>query len=205
MTRIIAGTAGGQRIRTTPGSATRPTSDRVREALFSALESLRGSLDGARVLDLYAGSGAVGLEACSRGAVHALLVERDRRAASVIRANARALGLTQPEVAASPVERLVQDQPRRPPYDVAFLDPPYALADRTVAAVVAGLAANGWLGAGAVVVVERSRRGAEWRWPEPVIPVQGRRYGETMLWYGRYARATGEKEGHASGGMPRIV
>ncbi|MBU2075293.1 MAG: RsmD family RNA methyltransferase, partial [Actinobacteria bacterium] len=93
MTRIIGGSAGGRRLETPRGEATRPTSDRVREALFSAVESWCGTLSGLRVLDLYAGSGALGLEACSRGADHALLVERDRRTAAVITANARTLGL----------------------------------------------------------------------------------------------------------------
>ncbi|HQW72588.1 MAG TPA: RsmD family RNA methyltransferase, partial [Ornithinibacter sp.] len=91
MTRIIAGTLGGRTLRTPPGSGTRPTSDRVREALFSALDA-RGAVAGARVLDLYAGSGALGLEAASRGAESVLLVESDRRAADVIAGNVRELG-----------------------------------------------------------------------------------------------------------------
>lgn len=185
MTRIIAGEVGGQRLRTVPGTGTRPTSDRVREALFSALESLRGPLPGARFLDLYAGSGAVGLEARSRGVAHSLLVERNRRAATVIEDNARRLHLADVEVCAAPVERLTRQPPSGAPYDVAFLDPPYSLPVAEVERVLAALTANGWLAAEAVVAVERSRRDDRWGWPEVLIPIRERRYGETMLWYGR--------------------
>ncbi len=95
MTRIVAGSAGGRRLRTPSGGRTRPTSDRVKEALFSALESQIGTLAGRRFLDLFAGSGAVGLEARSRGAQHVTLVERDPATAALIRANAKELGLDQ--------------------------------------------------------------------------------------------------------------
>src|SRR5262245_35713105 len=103
MTRIIGGKAGGRRISTPRGVNTRPTSDRVREALFSAIESWCGSLAGLRFLDLYAGSGAVGLEAWSRGAGVVTLVEQDRRTASMISANARTLGFSRAQVVAQPV------------------------------------------------------------------------------------------------------
>src|SRR6476620_12094520 len=105
MTRIIGGTAGGRRLRTPGGEATRPTSDRVREALFSALESRLGSLTGLRFLDLYAGSGAVGLEAMSRGAGVVTAVESDRRTARLVQQNADALGFRRAEVVAAPVEK----------------------------------------------------------------------------------------------------
>ncbi|MFV2120379.1 RsmD family RNA methyltransferase, partial [Streptomyces sp. Act-28] len=91
MTRVIAGAAGGRRLAVPPGNGTRPTSDRAREGLFSTWQSFLGTLDGIRVADLYAGSGAVGLEALSRGAAHALLVEADARAARTVRENVRAL------------------------------------------------------------------------------------------------------------------
>ena len=128
MTRIVAGSARGRRLRTPTGQRTRPTADRVREALFSALESALGSLEGLRVLDLYAGSGAVGLEAMSRGAGVATLVEGDRRTARLVQQNADDLGFRRAEVVAAPVEKAVALPPRAP-YDVAFLDPPYALGD----------------------------------------------------------------------------
>ncbi|GAA3217413.1 16S rRNA (guanine(966)-N(2))-methyltransferase RsmD [Streptomyces thermocoprophilus] len=113
MTRVIAGTAGGRRLAVPPGTGTRPTSDRAREGLFSTWQSLLGGpLDGERVLDLYAGSGAVGLEALSRGAGHTLLVEADARAARVVRDNVRNLGLPGAEVRAGKAEQIIRTPPR---------------------------------------------------------------------------------------------
>jgi len=132
MTRIISGSARGRRLAVPPGSSTRPTSDRAREALFSTIESLIRSFAGARVLDLYAGSGAVGLEALSRGADHVLLVESDPAAARTIRDNATKTGLAGAEVRAEPVERLLAGGAPASPYDVVFLDPPYEVADDAV-------------------------------------------------------------------------
>ena len=180
-TRIISGTARGRRLRTPRGELTRPTTDRVREALFSALESALGSLAGLRFLDLYAGSGAVGLEAMSRGAGVATLVESDRRTARLVQANADALGLPA-EVVALPVRRAVA-QPPRAPYDVAFLDPPYALPSADVEQVLATLVASGWLAPGAVLVLERSARDPEPVWPDGIAANRSRSYGETTLWW----------------------
>ena len=179
----MAGAAGGRRLAVPPGRNTRPTSDRTREALFSALAALT-DLDGARVLDLYAGSGAVGLEALSRGAAHALLVEADPRAARVLRDNASTLSLAGAQVRADRVERLAEDTPDAP-YDVVFADPPYALAADELAAVLSNLAEHGWFARDAVVVVERASRDPEWLWPKPLVPLRTRRYGEGTLWYGR--------------------
>ncbi|MEP7090857.1 MAG: 16S rRNA (guanine(966)-N(2))-methyltransferase RsmD [Nocardioidaceae bacterium] len=183
MTRIIGGDAGGRRLKAPAGDRTRPTSDRVREALFSALDSALGSLHGLRFLDVYAGSGAVGLEARSRGAGVVTLVEHDRRTAEVIRANVRTLGFAQVEVVVSDVSRALA-QPPRAPYDVVFLDPPYAVPVEEVADVLRALHAHGWLSHEAVVVVERSSRGAGLTWPEGFTADRTRRYGETLLWYG---------------------
>ena len=182
MTRIVAGSARGRRLRTPTGQRTRPTADRVREALFSALESALGSLEGLRVLDLYAGSGAVGLEAMSRGAGVATLVEGDRRTARRVQQNADDLGFRRAEVVAAPVEKAVALPPRAP-YDVAFLDPPYALGDPDLSRVLDSLAGNGWLTRGAIVVVERSSRGDEPGWPPGITGERHKEYGETMLWY----------------------
>ena len=189
MTRIVAGSVGGRRLRTLPGDETRPTVERVREALFSALESALGGLAGRRVLDLYAGSGAVGLEALSRGAAEAVMVERHRRAAALIRRNAQALGLSGWSVVAEPVRSYLRSGAAAP-FDVVFLDPPYALPGEELADVLAGLAGGGWLAAGGYVVVERSRRDPGPAWPEGIDPLRDRRYGETVLWYGRRAGAT---------------
>jgi 16S rRNA (guanine966-N2)-methyltransferase len=196
VTRVIAGAARGRRLSVPPGGRTRPTSDRAREGLFSTLESLGGTLAGRRVLDLYAGSGAVGLEALSRGARHVLLVESDARAARTVRANMEALGLPGAEVRAMPVERLAaersagahpSDGAAADAYDVVFADPPYDLADDRLRGVVQALAAGGWLAPAALVAVERATRGGEWRWPEGIEALRSRRYGEATLWYGRAA------------------
>ena len=187
MTRIIGGEAGGRRLRTPTGESTRPTSDRVREALFSSLEALLGSLHGLRFLDLYAGSGAVGLEARSRGAGVVTCVEQDRRTAALVRDNARAVALPV-EVVASTVARHLAHPPRTP-YDVVFADPPYPLATDEVVADLEALREHGWLTPGAVVVVERSSRGEALAWPEGYEALRERRYGETVLWYGRAASA----------------
>lgn len=182
MTRIIAGVAGGRTLRTPPGAGTRPTSDRVREAVFSALDA-RDVVRGSRVLDLYAGSGALGLEAASRGAASVVLVESDRRAADVIASNARDLGLPGVRVERSTVLTVLAGDPG--PQDAADLvlaDPPYDVGEADLAAVLARLAA-GWLAPGGLLVLERATRSPEPAWP-PGFERSGtaRRYGETTVW-----------------------
>jgi len=176
----VAGSAGGRRL-AVPPSGTRPTSERVREAMFSALEATIG-LDGARVLDLYAGTGAVGLEALSRGAAHVTLVESDRTAAATIQRNVDVVGLPGASVVCTSVEGYLAGASDEP-FELAYVDPPYALDDGPLAAVLAALPA--WLAPGAVVVVERSARGGEPRWPSVIESVKQKRYGEGLLWYGR--------------------
>lgn len=185
MTRIVAGTAGGRRIAVPPGTGTRPTSDRVREALFASLTSELGGFDGLAVLDLYAGSGAVGLEALSRGATQVLLVESDRRAAQVVRGNVATLGLPGATVQARAVEQLAAGTAPTA-YDVVFADPPYDLPSDTLAQVLTDLAGHGWLAPDAIVVVERDRRSG-WTWPPGFDPLRDRRYGETVLHYAQPA------------------
>jgi len=189
MTRIIGGAAGGRRLVTPRGVATRPTSDRVREALFSAIEAWCGSLDGLRFLDLYAGSGAVGLEAWSRGAGVVTFVEQDRKTAALIGRNAEMLGVHRSNVTATSVATALRKSPSAP-YDIVFLDPPYPLSDADVAAALAALVAGEWLVPGALVVVERSVRGPGLAWPEGLVGERSKKYGETMLWYGHAARPT---------------
>jgi 16S rRNA (guanine966-N2)-methyltransferase len=184
VTRIVAGSVGGRRLAVPPGERTRPTSDRAREALFGTLSALL-DLDGARVLDLYAGSGAVGLEAVSRGAAHAVLVDSDPRAVAAARDNAHALGLDgRVTVRRERVERVLAGDPAE--HDLVFADPPYALPDDEMARVLRTLT-QGWLAAAAVLAVERSSRGQGPRWPERVEPLKERRYGEGTLWYGRFS------------------
>jgi 16S rRNA (guanine966-N2)-methyltransferase len=192
MTRVIAGAAGGRRLAVPPGTGTRPTSDRAKEGLFSTWESLRGTLHGARVIDLYGGSGAVGLEALSRGAEHVLLVEAEPRAARVIRENVRALGLPGAEVRAGRAEKVVAGPPPARPYDLVFLDPPYAVEDDELREILLTLRTGGWLDEDAVATVERSTRGGEFRWPEGFEGLRARRYGEGTFWYGRAAQVTDE-------------
>ena len=143
-----------------------------------------GSLDGARVLDLYAGSGAVGLEALSRGAEHVLLVEHGARAARVIRENIEAIGLPGAVLAADRVERVLARGPGGGRYDVVFADPPYAMPGEDVAAMLGALAGQGWLAPGALVIVERATRSGPVSWPDGFVPDRARRYGEATFWYG---------------------
>lgn len=183
MTRVIAGMAGGRTLRTPLGSGTRPTSERVREALFSALDA-RDAVRGARVLDLYAGSGALGLEAASRGASCVVLVESDRRAAEVIAGNIRDLRLPGIRVVRSTVAAHLASTPG--PGDVAdlvFIDPPYDIDEDALAAALDRLD-GGWLVPGAVLVVERSTRSPEPTWPVGIhLANRPKKYGETTIWY----------------------
>lgn len=168
-----------------PGRGTRPTSDRAREGIFLTLDSLYG-LREARVLDLYAGSGAVGLESLSRGAAHALLVESDAKAIRTIRANIQSLGLEGAELVADKVERVLARPPEEP-YDIVFADPPYALGDGEVTRVLELLRDNGWLMDEGLVAFERETRGKSLMWPEGYVEERVRRYGEASVWYGRAA------------------
>ncbi|MCL2550877.1 MAG: 16S rRNA (guanine(966)-N(2))-methyltransferase RsmD [Actinomycetia bacterium] len=190
MTRVIAGAAGGRRLTVPPGTGTRPTSDRAREGLFSTWQSLRGTLEGARVADLYAGSGAVGLEALSRGAAHVLLVEADTRAARIVRENAAAIGLPGAEVRSGRAEKTAASPAPAQPYDVLFLDPPYDVPDAELREILLTLVANHWLSGDALVTVERRTRGGEFGWPQGFEGLRSRRYGEATLWYGRAAHVT---------------
>ena len=181
MTRIISGRVGGLRLQTPAGSGTRPTSDRVREALFSRLEHL-GVLAGAAVLDLYAGSGALGLEAASRGASSVLLVESDRAAAAVARRNAARTGIPGISVRGATVERTLSGAAPAA-YDLVFIDPPYDIGEEVLEGVLTALSDQHWLAEGALVVVERSSRSPEPRWPAALEFEGERRYGETRVWF----------------------
>jgi len=192
MTRIIGGTLAGRRL-AVPGNGARPTTDRVREAVFNSLTHRIGDWSTCRALDLFAGSGALGLEALSRGAATATLVDRDREAVGVMRGNVAALGLAgQATIIVADATRWVP--PTGTAYDLVFIDPPYAMAARTIAAVVLSLSASGALGPQALLVVERSVRDADAPWPAGWAAGDRRRYGETAVWYGLAQGAKTELE-----------
>ena len=192
MTRVIAGEAGGRRLAVPDGRETRPTSDRAREGLFGTVASIVGPLAGTRVLDLYAGSGAVGLEALSRGASRVLLVESGARATAVIRQNIGALGLPGATLIADRVERvLAHSPPEDERYDVVFADPPYAMADAEISRVLSLLTGEGWLARDALVIVERATRSGPVRWPDGFVPDRARKYGEATFWYGLAPKSPG--------------
>jgi 16S rRNA (guanine966-N2)-methyltransferase len=191
MTRIISGTAGGRTLRTPEGASTRPTSDRVREALFSRLEH-RHLLTGAHVLDLYAGSGALGLEAASRGAELVLLVESNRRAVSVIRDNIKTVGRAGVRVLADPVLRVLSaGPPGGIRMDLVLIDPPYDVREDALAEVLTELVERGWLASDAFVVVERSTRSPQPTWPKGLELSGEKRYGETTVWFAEPPLADG--------------
>lgn len=183
MTRIIAGSARGRRLRVPP-DGTRPTSDRVRESLFAALDHELGGFAGRSVLDLYAGSGALGLEAASRGATRVVLVERDRAAAAVARANAEAVGAPGVRVVVGAAEAYLSGPVAA--FDLVLADPPYGLPATEVEALLRRLG-RGWLVPDGLVVVERPGRDGQFAWPAPLRPLREKRYGTTTLWYGRLA------------------
>jgi len=178
--RVVAGSAGGRRLESLPGEATRPTTERVREAVFSALG---GDIVGGSVLDLYAGTGALAIEALSRGATRAVLVDADRAAAALCRRN---LAATQFDGAGRVVEAtvvafLTLPPPAEAPFTLVTCDPPYATADAEIGAALTALTAPGWLAPDATAVVERGVR-------TPIEPVPsgwrlrfGRAYGDTLV------------------------
>ncbi|HWH98279.1 MAG TPA: 16S rRNA (guanine(966)-N(2))-methyltransferase RsmD [Pseudolysinimonas sp.] len=187
MTRIIAGFAGSLRL-AVPPAGTRPTSDRVREAIFSALDA-RGVLPGARVLDLYAGSGALGLEAASRGAAHVTLVDKASAAHRVTNDNAARIRAAAPR--SSALDIVVSSQPVQSflgsgsgagaTWDVVFLDPPYDLSTLELVHNLETLVPL--LAPDALVVVERSARDAEPEWPIGLELERRKNYGETAVFY----------------------
>jgi 16S rRNA (guanine966-N2)-methyltransferase len=184
MTRLIAGVAGGRRLKVPP-SGVRPTGDRAREALFNSLGSLT-DLEGAAVLDLYAGSGALGLEALSRGARTVVFVESGPRVLPILKANLAAVGLPGGRVMAGSVPTVVGGAPPAQ-FDVVLADPPYATPVEEVQDVLRALLNGRWLAPEAVLVVERSSREESWEWPTPLVGLRDRRYGEAQLRYGRFS------------------
>jgi 16S rRNA (guanine966-N2)-methyltransferase len=178
VTRIIGGVAGGRRI-AVPPRGTRPTTDRVRESLFNILTARR-DLTGLSVLDLYAGSGALGLEALSRGAASALFVESNHRAVAVLARNIQTLGLTGATLRRGAVATVLAAGGAGP-VDVVLADPPYEVEAKEIDALLAALTAHGWVVAGTVIVMERASGSAPLNWPAGWYTWQQRVYGDTRL------------------------
>lgn len=189
MSRIIAGSARGVRLTTLDGSLTRPTTDRVREALFSAIAGWAGTAgepvteqcSGLRVVDLFGGSGALGLEAASRGADTVVWVERDRNAAGVITKNMKATKLAG-RVVRDTVQRYLS-QPSSVAFDLIMADPPYGLSNSEIESMAELICANHFLADDGLLVVERSIRDGEPAWPAGLSCYRQRRYGETCLYF----------------------
>lgn len=193
--RIIAGIARGRQVNSPRGSVTRPTSDRVREALFSSMESRAGTWAGSRVLDVFAGSGAMGLEALSRGAASAVFVESDKSVVRTLRENVERVGLQGAQVVALDAWRFAAGEPRSAelpeqshPFDRVVCDPPYSIPASRIAVLILDLVGQGWIEGGCDIVVERPARDLESPWPDTgTVSVQDadrRTYGDTALWYG---------------------
>jgi 16S rRNA (guanine966-N2)-methyltransferase len=151
--------------------------------MFASVETEFGSFHGLAVMDLYAGSGAIGLEALSRGAARVLLVESDRKAAEVIAANIKVLGMPGATLLTRPAEKVASGDNSAGRFDLVVADPPYKLETLELQEVLTSLRDNGWLAADAVVVVERGKR-EPWEWPEGFAALRDRKYGEARLWYG---------------------
>jgi 16S rRNA (guanine966-N2)-methyltransferase len=179
--RVIAGSAGGLSLVAPKGRVARPTTDRVKESVFGALGPER--LVDASVLDLYAGSGALAIEAISRGAARAVLVERDHAAVTAIRRNLTTTRLRdRARVQDSTVATFLAGRPpAEQPFDLVFVDPPYAVASAASGRVLIGLDESGWLADGAVVVLERSSEAAPVATPEPWETTWERAYGDTLV------------------------
>ena len=184
MTRIIGGDFRGRSIKV-PDAETRPTSSRVREAIFSSVEHAVSGLDDLRVLDLFSGSGAFGIESISRGATEAVLVEKDLRAADTLHSNVANFGIKNARVVIADAFSDVAQKSSRGTFDVVFIDPPYSIEDEQVNALLANLVGNDWLNEYALVVVERGSR-SQVVWPESIEELRKKVYGDTSIWYGQY-------------------
>ncbi|MDO4413294.1 RsmD family RNA methyltransferase [Cutibacterium sp.] len=197
MSRIIAGRAGGQRLATPAGRLTRPTTDRVREAVFSALAAWNGTADeapedqlaGQAFCDLFAGSGAVALEAASRGASSVIAVDRDRAACSVMKDNSRATRL-KIQVVSQPVSAFLSGN--RQTFDIVWFDPPYDVADDVMDSLIASTTQHA-LAHDGLLVVERSRRSRSPHFPEG-FESWNSRYGETVVYYAQRNRESMEQQ-----------
>lgn len=203
MTRIVAGSAKGRTL-AVPKSGTRPTSERVREALFSRLDHMN-VLEGATVLDLFAGTGALGLEALSRGAARATLVEKASAAARVATANVRATGLSARVVTADVRAYLGarSGDALTGEVDLVFIDPPYDIAEEDMATVLSALAP--WVGPDSLIVVERSTRAPAPTLPPFLVLEDTRAWGETVAYFAGPPLPKNEENGDDSDAVERAA
>lgn len=193
MTRVIAGEFKGHRLAVAPNGV-RPTSDRVREAIFSSLVSKK-DIVGQRVLDLYAGTGALAIEAISRGVAYAVLVERDRKVLAVTKANLTKLGLENRAVQVlADVNHWVRQSRELSPeqnirqagFDLIFMDPPYEKSSADVSSLIIQLLEGKWLAANGVLVVERATKSSLISWPAGIDRIESGIYRDTTVWYGQF-------------------
>ncbi|MEO5833498.1 MAG: 16S rRNA (guanine(966)-N(2))-methyltransferase RsmD [Nakamurella sp.] len=184
MTRIAAGRWGGRLLKTPDGTTTRPTNAKVRAALGNSLQA-SGALAGASVLDLFAGSGALGLELASRGAERVVLVENERAALAALRANVLSLSAAQVTVVATSALTYAGAGAAGAGFDIVVADPPYDLPNADIAVMLHGLYAHDLLNPHADLIIERARRTADLQWPEPLVGERTKRYGDTVLLFGR--------------------
>lgn len=189
MTRIIAGHHKGRTLKV-PQSVTRPTSSRVREAIFSSVEHSHDGFDGLNVLDLFAGSGALALEAISRGATYALMLEHDPKAIAAIKENLTSLKVRNARVQGGELFNHLNSDLPDATFDVVFADPPYNLADDKITVMLETLVNRGWLADDALIVVERDKY-SEFMWPHNFKDISQRSYGDTVVWYGRFIESAG--------------
>ncbi len=186
--RIIAGVAKGRTLSAVAG-ATRPTSDRAREGLFSSLASEFGSFEGLRVLDLFGGSGAIGLESLSRGASLVHVVEVDDEAKRSIETNFELVKKSKPEgrfhLYGMSAELFLNDRPKEK-YHLVYLDPPYDFTNQGVEDLLRKLHDNEFLNSEAFIAVERTSRGDQFTWPDAFLPVRERNYGPATIYYANF-------------------
>ena len=186
--RIIAGVAKGRTLGVVAG-ATRPTSDRAREGLFSSLTSEFGTFEGLHVLDLFGGSGAIGLESLSRGATLVHVVEKDDEAQKTIETNFEIVKKSKPtgnfHLYGMSAERFLKDAPKSR-YHLVYIDPPYDFSNQAVEDVLSSLNDNDFLNRDAFIAVERTTRGEQFIWPDAFVPARERKYGQATIYYANY-------------------
>ena len=187
--RIISGVAKGRTLGTVAG-ATRPTSDRAREALFSSLTSEFGDFLGLNILDLFGGSGAIGLEALSRGASIVDVVERDLEAQKTIENNHQLVKKNLPvgnfRLYSMSAQRFLSDSVKDK-YHVVYIDPPFDFADSEIEDLLIKLHSGGFLKSDALIAVERTSKASKFTWPEGFVGTRERKYGSVTIFYGNYA------------------